>query len=94
MENTYTSILALLKKNKIKTYDAYVATACDEAWNRMKNKKIIDNEPFITYDMFCNTCENLWLDCEDDTGLTAIADMVAGYYANTKTFPEEITDIL
>lgn len=91
---TYSEILSLLKKNKVDTYDAMVATSCDSAWGTIKHSKIKQAIPSLTYDMFCNTCENLWLDCEEDTGLTAIADLVANYLIIHKRFPEEIIDII
>ena len=86
----YTEILDLLKKHKVDTYHAFVATACDSAWNI-----ITENEakPDITYDEFAEACEAIWIDDIGVTSLTVIADRFADFYFMNDKLPESFEDI-
>ena len=84
----YEEILKLLTDNGVDSYDAMVATSCDEAWKELDEVALE-----ITYDDFCSCCESCWQDCWDDTGLTAIADKVASYTIIHKRLPDNYAEI-
>ena len=91
----YKNILNVLEKEKIDTLDTMVATSCDSAWNDKSDdiKESLGNQDY-SYDDFCETCNSIWLDCEDNTGLTTIADMVADYIIEHNCEPENYSDLL
>ena len=84
---TYENIIKLLKKNKVNTSNAFVATSCDAAWDENK-EEIHKKHPDMTFDDFCNIADDMWGDCEDSTGLSTIADWVASWLIDHKKEPE------
>lgn len=89
----YTKILELLKKHKVSTYDAMIATSCDGAWKNVEKSGVREKLFTLTYDSFCNVCENIWLDCEEDTGLSTIADKVAKYIIDHEIIPDSYNQV-
>lgn len=90
---SYSDIIDLLNKNKIETYDATIATSCDSAWGHIAKSKVVKNL-LLDFNAFCEICESIWLDCDEDTGLTTIADQVADFIVEHKRVPEEYVDLL
>lgn len=86
---TKTEILETLKKQGINNYEAMVATSCESAYDRFTKKQ----QQKISYDDFCDLCNDLWLDNEGSQGLTTIADCVVDHYKEYKTLPESVMDI-
>ena len=112
-------ILAICKENNIDTQAAFVAGACECAFQRIKedhhsekpfHKELIDQAFWsmehpdkeyqaeykpLSYDDFCSTCEELWLDWDEmNPGLTTIADYVADYYNEHHELPEHVWEII
>lgn len=79
----YQEILDFLSKNNIDDYKTMVATTCDSAWNGCKNKV----SKWLDFDRFCASCDEMWCDCEDETGLSRIADYVADYAVEHRKLP-------
>jgi hypothetical protein len=88
----YEDILKLLKRNKIDSIDALVACACDAAW-KQESKSIQKKNPKYTFEDFCSDVNEMWLDCDDDTGITRIADWVAEYMEEHKESPESFWEL-
>lgn len=89
----YIKILELLKKHKVSTYGAMIATSCDRAWKKVEESGVREKLFTLTYDSFCGVCENIWLDCEEDTGLTVIADKVAEYIIDHEVIPDSYNQV-
>ena len=85
-------ILNLIKENKIDTGEAMVACSCDEAWENNK-ENILKKHKDYTYDKFCALVGSMWYDCEDNTGVTVIADWVAQYLSNNKDEPDDYYEL-
>lgn len=89
----YSEILEKLKEVGVtNTFTVMVATSCDSAYKAYRDELEYYG---ISYDDFCGTCEDIWMDCEEGTGLTTIADSVAEYicdHAGEK--PERYVDII
>ncbi len=83
----YTNIIKLLTDNGLSTQDAFIATSCDAAYEELDDKT-------ISFDDFCDVCNEMWLDCSDDTGLTTIADKVAYYTNDNGGLPEDYEELL
>jgi hypothetical protein len=83
----YLKIIETLKANGISTQEAFIATSCDTAFGELD-----DNT--ISFDNFCSVCYDMWLDCNEDTGLTTIADKVAYYTNDNGHLPESFTELL
>lgn len=78
---TYTKILNLLKTNKVDIYDACIATSCDSAYDDLP-KKVTKR---LDYDKFCEICDDIWRDCEEPIGITAIAEAVAYLFRDCRS---------
>lgn len=89
---TKQDILDFLQQNKLDNYAVFVVASCVDPWRLLQKSGHLNDNPMITFDMFCNTCENLWLDCEDHRGLTEIADEVTNYFIKNGGFPETLSD--
>lgn len=87
----YQEILDFLSKNNINTSDAMVASTCDSAWLEIKDSGECE---WLDFDRFCSACYDVWMDSEDDTGLSRIADMVAEYAINRSELPSSYDDLL
>ena len=87
---TYVEILKLLKKNGVDTYDAMVAASCDSAWDNVE-KKIAKKLKF-DYNDFCDLCNSIWLDTEEES-LTEIADLVAEFINENEKAPEDYDEL-
>lgn len=86
---TKTEILETLKKQGIDKQEAFIATACEAAYKRFSKKQ----REKISYEDFCDLCNDLWLDNEGSQGLTSVADCVVDYYKEYKALPESVMDI-
>lgn len=89
---TYENIIKLLKKNKVSTHSAFVATSCDSAWDD-NEEEIKEKHPDMTFDDFCNIATDMWGDCPDSTGLSTIADWVAAWLIDNEDEPESYCDL-
>ena len=89
---TYKNIIKLLKKHKVSTTAAHLATSCDSAWDE-NEEEIKERHPDMTFDDFCNIADNMWCDCEDNTGLTTIADWVAAWLIGHDEEPDSYSDL-
>lgn len=90
-EETLNKLKEVFKGEELNGNTIMVATSCDSAYkeyNLSKLKKIK-----VSFDDFCDCCNDIWLDCEDGTGLTTIADMVAEYITENKDFPSSYSDV-
>jgi hypothetical protein len=90
---TYSEILRKLEEmGERGTNTAMVATSCDSAYESYEEEL---REYNINYDEFCSICEDIWMDCEDNTGITVIADCVAEYICDHDgETPERYVDII
>lgn len=88
-KSNYEQILNFLDQNKIDRTQAFVATSCDCAYAN-GNKKFRKK---FSYDAFCSACYDLWLDGEDHTSITYIADLVVEYAEKNGELPTEYCDI-
>lgn len=82
-------IIKLLEKNNVDMYDAVVATSCFSAWECLDEEV----QKKTSFTEFCKECSALWLDWQDDSGLTKIADMVGSYLTDYGTYPEDESDL-
>ena len=89
-EGLFTRAIRVLKENKIDTGIGHIACACDAAWATIVKKEIKEE---VTYDDFCETCQEIWLDCEEGYGVTTLADKVAYYLNRTGELPDAYYDI-
>lgn len=85
-------VLAFCKENNIDTNAAFLAGACECAFHNIKEKK--GNKNPLDFDVFCSTCEEIWLDWDElNPGLTTIADYVVDYYNEHHKLPKNVFDL-
>lgn len=86
-------VLVFCKENNIDTNAAFLVGSCECAFKNIKEKK--ENKNPLDFDVFCSTCEELWLDWDEmNPGLTTIADYVVNYYNKHHKLPERVWDII
>lgn len=89
---TYTNIIELLKKHKVITSTAFVAVSCESAWEEYK-EDILGKHPDMTFNKFCDIANDMWIDCEDSTGLSTIADWVAEWLIDHDEAPDYYSEL-
>lgn len=90
-EEILNKLKEMFKGKGISNDTIMVAVSCDTAYKTYNLKKIKGFE--VSFDVFCICCNDVWLDCEDGTGLTTIADMVAEYIINNKKTPHRYSEV-
>ena len=88
-EGVYTRTLRTLKENKVDLGIGHIVCGCESAWKSVVKKGKVG----VSFDDFCKACEEVWLDCDDGTGLTTIADKVAYYLKRTGELPCDYDEV-